>query len=550
MSGEENKALTRRIIEEFINKNSPAVADELIADDFINHTPPSGISPDREGLKQMVAFLHQRYPDVQMTLEDVVVENDKVVEIGRMKGTHTGWSMGIPPTNRKIDVNYIFISRIQEGKLKDRWGIINEMEVMRQLASSEEKGYHGLRSITYTVSDIEKAKNWYSQVFNITPTYESAFIVIFLIGDSGFVLIPSISSTLKSMDGNFAYWEVDDIRSEYSRLQKLGAKVHEEISSSFNRKRASFRDPFGNIFGITSPISDINKNALQEDPSQTAMGVTVWRALAAVDEREEIRGNDFMAEIFLSDNVKATLKNTIRARKMLTTQTPGMYEYIISRTAYFDNIYEKALRDNISQVVFLGAGYDTRPYRFKHLIKDTKIFELDIQTTQQNKLKLLQQNNIPKPDQLTYVSINFNTDTFEDVLLRAGYRKGQKNLFIWEGVTYHILHQAVDNTLHFIKSTSASHSSVCFDYSTYWPEMWNTYGVKELLETMRTLHPGEGSKFSIERGKIESFLSERGYKLIDHLTAEEIEKKYLMLKDGSSAGKIVGIFCFAQASIS
>ncbi len=122
---------------------------------------------------------------------------------------------------------------------------------------------------------------------------------------------------------------------------------------------------------------------------------------------------------------------------------------------------EQALRDNFFQIVFLCAGYDTRPCRFKDLIKDTRIFELDIHTTQQHKIKLLHQNNISIPEQLTFVSINFITETLEDVLLKAGYKKNQKNLFIVEGVTYFLSSKAVDDTFNFIKSSSSVGSTVC-----------------------------------------------------------------------------------------
>jgi methyltransferase (TIGR00027 family) len=408
--------------------------------------------------------------------------------------------------------------------------------------------FHGLKTIVYKVPDIEKAKNWYSKVFDTKPILDTSFVVVFLIGDSSFGLSPNTNATIKVDDSVIAYWEVDDIDSEYKRLLQLGATVHTEISLAFNMKIAAVIDPFGNILGIRTTAVYASKQSVEEQPSKTAMGVATARALAAIDEREEIRGNDFMAEIFLPDNVKAFLKD-INMREMIANQTPGMYEYIMARTSYFDNIYENALRENISQVLVLGAGYDTRPYRFKDLIKDTRIFELDIHTTQQQKIKLLQQNNIPIPEQLTYVPINFNTETLEDVLFKAGYNKGQKNLFIWEGVTYYLSPKAVDDTLNFIKSTSSAGSTVCFDYGAFWPEMLNAYGVKKLREHMITNNPGESTRFGIERGKIESFLAERGYKLIDHLTAEEIEKKYLILKDGSLAGNIVGIFCLAQASI-
>ena len=64
MSVEENKALSIRIIDEFINKNNAAVADELFAEDFVNHNPQFGVNPDIEGLKQMISLLHQGFPDV------------------------------------------------------------------------------------------------------------------------------------------------------------------------------------------------------------------------------------------------------------------------------------------------------------------------------------------------------------------------------------------------------------------------------------------------------------------------------------------------------
>ena len=60
---------------------------------------------------------------------------------------------------------------------------------------------------------------------------------------------------------------------------------------------------------------------------------------------------------------------------------PGAYEFMIARTAFFDRIVEQALKVNIGQLVLLGAGYDSRPYRFGKFIQDTKIFELDAKPT-------------------------------------------------------------------------------------------------------------------------------------------------------------------------
>ena len=62
-----------------------------------------------------------------------------------------------------------------------------------------------------------------------------------------------------------------------------------------------------------------------------------------------------------------------------------MYEYGIARTTFFDNIFIDALNKNIPQIVLLGAGYDTRAYRFAEINNTTKIIELDIETTQNRK---------------------------------------------------------------------------------------------------------------------------------------------------------------------
>lgn len=133
MSVEENKILARRMVEDCINKNNQAVADEIFADDFINHSPQFGITPDRAGLKQMIAGFHQGFRDYHLAIEDLIAEDDKVVLRVRNTGTHTGDLMGIPPTHKSMDLCSITILHIVDGKVKERWNFVNELELKRQL---------------------------------------------------------------------------------------------------------------------------------------------------------------------------------------------------------------------------------------------------------------------------------------------------------------------------------------------------------------------------------------------------------------------------------
>ncbi|MDD5169621.1 MAG: SAM-dependent methyltransferase [Syntrophales bacterium] len=286
-------------------------------------------------------------------------------------------------------------------------------------------------------------------------------------------------------------------------------------------------------------------------PSETAMGAVTLRAMATLDEREEIKGPDSLAEIFLSEERRCHLKDPMSRKGIITNRIyPGMYEFMIARTAFFDRIVEQALNEDIPQIAFLGAGYDSRPYRFRDIIKNTRIFELDIEPTQLQKKKLLRQANITIPDQLAFVSINFKTDNIGEVLHRAGFDRNQKTLFVWEGVTYYLSPEVVDDVLRVISSNAPAGSLICFDYAAVSPEESCADGVMNLREFMKTRYANERTQFGIRNGEIESFLSTRGYRGVEHLNAVEMARKYLKLHDGTLAGEIPALFCLVLASIS
>ena len=403
--------------------------------------------------------------------------------------------------------------------------------------------------VAYQSSDIETAKQWYRKLLNTEPAFASPLSVLFTIGDARLILVPAQAPAPPGTDSVAVYWDVDDIETAYQRLLEAGATPHTEIWAVLDSKVAQVVDPFGNILGITATISDAEKRSLEDRPSDSAMSVAFCRAFATKDEREELRGPDYLAEIFLAENMKQLLVD-LAAREWVVKNLfiPGMYEYFIARTAYLDCVVEQALRENIPQIVFLGAGYDTRSYRFSHLIRQTRIFELDMEPTQRRKRRLLQQAGVSQPEQLAFASINFNMDALADVLAKAGFDKSKKTLFIWEGVTYYLPAQAVDATLSAIRLNSPAGSVICFDYMADAPDIDDRYGVKRTKESMQAMNTAEPIQFLIEEGTIASFLAERGYKIKDHLTAEEIERKYLTLKDGSLAARVVANFCLAQAS--
>lgn len=284
--------------------------------------------------------------------------------------------------------------------------------------------------------------------------------------------------------------------------------------------------------------------------SHTALMAAIYRFLATKEKSHTFSGPDFMAKMFLPSKAKFFLSAGFFRKlfkKKLGERGPGSYEYITARTKYFDDIFIKALKGYTPQIVILGAGYDTRSQRFEELIKNTKVFELDIATTQMKKIRLLNKNKSSIPENLTFVSINFDKDNMKDKLLNAGYDLNKQTLFLWEGVTMYITEDSVKETLDFVKNNSGQGSTIAFDY-LYASVIRNDcsyYGAKELAAIVK--EKGESFTFGIEEGKIEEFLFQSGFTAIDHYTPSQFEEKYLFDDTGEFFGNMYGFACHVLA---
>jgi predicted ester cyclase len=107
---------------------------EHLADDFVEHEDLPAGGPNREGVMAFFRMQIAGFPDMAMTVEDVVDGGDKVVARGRFTGTHTGPFMGMPPTGRRVDVGLIDIMRFaDDGLVHEHWGVFDAMAMMQQL---------------------------------------------------------------------------------------------------------------------------------------------------------------------------------------------------------------------------------------------------------------------------------------------------------------------------------------------------------------------------------------------------------------------------------
>jgi predicted ester cyclase len=133
MSIEENKALVQGAVAAF-NQTDLAAADRLFAAHYVDHDRSrAGLPAGPEGVKQAWGLFRAAFPDLQVTLEELIAEGDKVAVRGVMRGTHQGELMGIPPTGRQVTVALIDINRIEGGQLVERWGEADMLGLLQQL---------------------------------------------------------------------------------------------------------------------------------------------------------------------------------------------------------------------------------------------------------------------------------------------------------------------------------------------------------------------------------------------------------------------------------
>lgn len=130
---EQNKALSRRFMEEIWNKGNVAAIDELYSPDYVSHNNPPGVPGGVEGVKVFTSLYKNAFPDTQLTIEEQVAEGDLVVTRWTAKGTHKGELMGIPATGKQITVTGIGIDRIANGRIVEGWGEFDQLGMMQQL---------------------------------------------------------------------------------------------------------------------------------------------------------------------------------------------------------------------------------------------------------------------------------------------------------------------------------------------------------------------------------------------------------------------------------
>ena len=131
----DNKTLVRRLIDEAQSNGNLAVIDEILADDFVDHTPFPGLPPTRDGIKMLFGYLRTAFPDLHVRIDEQVAEGEKVVTRKTFLGTHGGEFMGLPATARPVAFEVIDILTVRDGRISEHRVVFDQLAIHQQLTA-------------------------------------------------------------------------------------------------------------------------------------------------------------------------------------------------------------------------------------------------------------------------------------------------------------------------------------------------------------------------------------------------------------------------------
>jgi steroid delta-isomerase-like uncharacterized protein len=118
-----------------VRRNNFEVCDELFADDFLDHTPQPGRTPNKDGARQLYKILRTAFPDFHAEIHWQLADGDRVTTYKTYHGTHRGEFLSVAPTGRKIQFETVDVMRVRNGKITEHWGVANLFSLLQQLGA-------------------------------------------------------------------------------------------------------------------------------------------------------------------------------------------------------------------------------------------------------------------------------------------------------------------------------------------------------------------------------------------------------------------------------
>ena len=273
--------------------------------------------------------------------------------------------------------------------------------------------------------------------------------------------------------------------------------------------------------------------------SWTARAVCEYRAIAALHPDLKLRNGDTFASQFCAPLRLPRDYEAARAVMEDDLEAYAGYFLVNARTHHIDRWIGRAVAQNALQVVILGAGFDSRAYRFTHRYPALRFFEVDLPPMLDAKQHAVERVLGSVPAAVHYVPVDFDTQSLGSALAAAGYRAGDKTLFILEGVSMYINAAGTEATLAFIAQHAAPGSTVVFDYVFRQVIEGDTAALYAVgAEAKGVARLGEPFVTGWSPAEAAALVQRRGLTVIDNLGPTDLTLRYLIGSDGQPDGRL------------
>jgi len=240
--------------------------------------------------------------------------------------------------------------------------------------------------------------------------------------------------------------------------------------------------------------------------------------------------DDPYAQLFLGPMLQAALatwETSGRLGDLAERFSPGLITWVLCRHRYIDDRLIAALRAGTEQVVVLGAGYDMRAYRFARELDGRPVFEVDYPATSRRKARIVarHRSELPATD-VRSVEVDFQKDVLRDRMQAAGFERGVRTFFVWEGVAMYLTRGAVKTTLGDLREISGPGSEVAMDL-WHLPEGSDLMSAAHRLSASALYLVGEPVTFAIHPEDAAPFVERLGFRVREIAEASLLQERYV-----------------------
>jgi methyltransferase (TIGR00027 family) len=265
-------------------------------------------------------------------------------------------------------------------------------------------------------------------------------------------------------------------------------------------------------------------------PSTTAQWTTLGRALELSRPPAQRIVSDDYAPWFLSSASVAVLRGLQTAGPLVRlgerVEVAGLATFALCRHRFMDEHMAEALDAGAQQVLVLGAGYDSRAWRFAFPLDGRPVYEVDLPPISRRKAEVVEAHpEVFGHTSVRRVEIDFRVDALADRLAAEGFAPGLPTYVVWEGVTPYLTSDAVGATLETLATVCGRGSRIALD-------LWRGAGVKRPLDGVRALASqafrliGEPVTFGVPPERADGLLGAHGFTVVDLVQADELAARY------------------------